>query len=456
MADSSPTAAAPAQADLRVGNLVYTRRSLMVLFACLLWGDFVLVVMEQVMPNLMPLLLKDHGASNRAITLIMATIPGIVSTFLMPGICYRSDRLRTPLGRRLPLMIISTPLIVMILVAIPFAPQMAAGLGGVRWLADLSAWTAVPLVIAILGLLNVLYMLFNGVCSAGYSFLIIDVVPQAWLGRFTSFFRIFSQAAVFAFNFFVFGLAERHMKEVFIGVAVLYGLGFGWVCWKVREGGYPPVTDEPDRSLARTIRNYFAECFSHPLYGWFYLAFILYALSNPWDTFVIFFLRDELGLDLATIGRFRAAATVFVIPMGFFVGGIVDRVKAPRLAAPALLLFALVKMGCSFFIVGKWSFFAWTLATNGFAFVWGVTMGVFIPNILPPERYGQFVSCSGLITALVVIPLAPLCGQFFDIWPHYRLAYLMSSLMMFLSVLVIWRIHSFWLVHGGPEHYRAP
>ena len=51
MADSSPTAAAPAQADLRVGKLVYTRRSLMVLFACLLWGDFVLVVMEQVCPT---------------------------------------------------------------------------------------------------------------------------------------------------------------------------------------------------------------------------------------------------------------------------------------------------------------------------------------------------------------------------------------------------------------------
>jgi hypothetical protein len=161
-------------------------------------------------------------------------------------------------------------------------------------------------------------------------------------------------------------------------------------------------------------------------------------------------------MDLDTIGKYRAMATVLVVPMGFFVGSIVDRVKAPRLAAPALVMFALAKGCCAFFIAGKWSFFAWTLTTNAFAFVWGVTIGVFMPAILPADRYGQFSSCNGIVTAVVLLPLAPLCGQFFDVWPHYRLAYLGSSAMMLLSVVVIWRIYRHWIAHGGPEHYRAP
>lgn len=69
--------AASAEPHYRCGSLVYTRKTLVALFGWLLWGDFCFSMMEIVLPNILPLKLKDLGVSNSLMSLVMTTIPGI-------------------------------------------------------------------------------------------------------------------------------------------------------------------------------------------------------------------------------------------------------------------------------------------------------------------------------------------------------------------------------------------
>lgn len=96
--------ASPAADDhLRKGTLLYTRRTLMVLFFYLLWGDFAFQLMEMVAPAILPLQLKDLGASNFTMGVLLSTIPAFFNFAMNPIVSFRSDNLRTAWGRRKPL-----------------------------------------------------------------------------------------------------------------------------------------------------------------------------------------------------------------------------------------------------------------------------------------------------------------------------------------------------------------
>jgi len=68
----------------RVGTLTYTRPKLAILFFWLLWGDFCYMLMETVVPSILPLKFADLGASNTVIGVIMMTIPMGLNFFINP------------------------------------------------------------------------------------------------------------------------------------------------------------------------------------------------------------------------------------------------------------------------------------------------------------------------------------------------------------------------------------
>ena len=63
----------------RCGTLTYTKVGLVNLAVWLLWGDFSLILLNNVFPALTPLQLNLHNASNATIGLLMGTIPSIVT-----------------------------------------------------------------------------------------------------------------------------------------------------------------------------------------------------------------------------------------------------------------------------------------------------------------------------------------------------------------------------------------
>lgn len=423
-------------------------------FGWLLWGDFVLVLMEQVVPSLVPILLREHQLSNTSISLIMGTIPTVFSLLVMPIISYRSDQLRTRWGRRIPFLAAVTPFIVLSLCAIPFAPDVAAGVGR---LAGLPEGSGALLVTVMFALAVSSYTLLNMVCSGCYTFLLPDVVPGQFMGRFMSLFRIFGFGGLFVFNYFFLGFASTHMKEVFIGVAFIYGLGFSLVCWKVKEPAYPPPTDRRTVNPLAVFRSYAHECFRHPLYLWLYAALALYGVSQvAGNLFDVLFMKETLGMDLEILGKVRAWSTIAPIPLAYFCGHLIDRWSSQRAIVVCALLLSVGKACGFFFITDSTTYVVWTIIYNVMAFFWGVTYSAYLVNMLPRDRYGQFASCNVLISALAVMAASPVCGLFFDTVQDYRYVYLWPAVLTAFTAVFFWKINGYWRQCGGPDNYRAP
>ncbi|MEX0777047.1 MAG: MFS transporter [Phycisphaeraceae bacterium] len=437
--------------------------SLWRIFGWLLFGDFILILMEQVVPRLGSLLLRRHDLSNTAISLIMGTIPMLFGLFIMPIISYRSDQLRTRWGRRIPFMVITTPLIVLSLCAIPFSPMIAG------WIDHLMGWdipgvgagagttAAIRTVTLVFAVTITSYSFFNAVCSACYAYLLPDVVPGQFIGRFMSLLRVFSLAGLFVFTFFFMGLAKDHMIEVFIGVGVLYGLGFLIVCLRVKEPDYGPPTDQRTVNPIAVFRSYARECFRHRLYLWLYAAFALYGISQvAGNLFDILFMNETLGMDEGQMGQVIAWSAIAPLPLAYFCGNLIDRWKSQRVIILFAVLLSIGKLAGYFFIAGPITYVIFTIAYNAVAFFWGVTVAAFLVTLLPKARYGQFVSCIAFVSALVVMVANPVCGLFFDWVGDYRYVYLWPAILTLGLALILWRIYLEWRRCGGPDNYVAP
>jgi len=208
-------------ATYSVGTLSYTKAGLFVLFGWLLWGDFVFALMEMVMPTLLPLELKAHGATNQQIIIIISTLSMILNSIMNPIISYRSDRFRSRWGRRRPFIFITTPFVVFFLATIPFAPEILRGITSIKVIEKAFALAPVAPIILMFGILVAGFQIFNMFISSVYYYLVPDVVPKDHLGRFFSLFRIVGSAAGMFFNCFILGHAEEHMKAIFSITAVV-------------------------------------------------------------------------------------------------------------------------------------------------------------------------------------------------------------------------------------------
>ena len=413
--------------------------------------------MEILAPSLLPILLREHNATNSEIALLVGTLASVLNMVVTPIVSVKSDRHRGPNGRRIPFLFWPTPLIAILLAAIPFAPEATRFVLSTPVAKGLLEWSPVSPVILVFGLFIAAFQLVNMVVASVYYYLFKDVVPEAYLGRFLSLFRVFGSLAGFVFNYFIFGLAESHMREIFIGVGALYGIGFLLMCWKVKEGTYPPPPPyEKGPGVVSAVRTFFVECFRERIYLWVYAARTLGTVAGLSGVFSIFFLRDELGFNLDPLGKLGAWQMLAVIPLAYPFGILVDRWKPMRAILATTVAFAILYT-IFYFYITDWN----SLIVAGFlgaiiSFLYSIAIGVWIQSILPGARYGQFASAMALVTAVVVAVGAPLCGMFFDWVKVYRFHYLWFAFFMFASAICLWRVYRHWLRHGGPAHYVAP
>ncbi|MFZ4694632.1 MAG: hypothetical protein ACOYMV_05835 [Verrucomicrobiia bacterium] len=447
----------PIPDKFRVGTLAYTRMGLVGAFFWLLWGDFCFTLMETAGPSLMPLLLREYGASNREIAIMVTSITSVLNCVITPIVNVKSDRHRGSRGRRIPFLLWPTPFIALFLGAIPFAPEIAGALGKihlVRVILELSPSTPIILVC---GLLITLFQIFNMVMSSVYYTLFKDVVPDAFMGRFLSLFRVFGFLASAVYNYFIFGLAEHHMREIFVGISVLYVIGFGLMCWRVREGEYPPPPPlEKGPGMFSAVRTFFHESFSQPIYLWVYAARALASAAVLSDVFAIFFTRDELGISLDAQGKLNAWLRLGTLPLAYFFGIFIDRWKPQKAIMLATILPVIANVVC-FYLVRDWnSLVILGVIFSPFTLFYSIALSVWTQHILPQDRFGQFAAALSLTSAAVLAVGAPLCGLFFDWIEVYRYTYLWFSAFMFLSFLCLCKVWKYWVRYGGPDHYCPP
>ena len=268
--DTSPP---PIDDKYRCGTLVYTKAGLFILFSWLIWGGVCFSLFEnQGGTGILTLYLQDSfHVSNLQVNIMFNIIPMCIGTVMTPIISFKSDRTRSRFGRRMPYILFSAPFLVLFAAAIGFSDDIFSYCK--THFSEASFITPTTVAMIVVGLLTIGYSFFNEFVATVFYYVVPDVVPQAFIGRYQGISNFFGQAAGFFTNLFIVPYQLTHLKAVHVGLAILYFVSFTLLCLRVKEGKYPPVTDVTEKtSLIDQVKLYFRECFIHPIYILFYIA----------------------------------------------------------------------------------------------------------------------------------------------------------------------------------------
>jgi len=436
-----------------IRNLVYTRAGIAALFSWLLWGDFMFQLMEAVEPKVLPLLLKQHGATNQQIAFIAGSIMMLLNTFMNPLISYQSDRTRTRWGRRKPYIILTTPFVVFFLAITPFAPEILDFLQQSNAVNSFFAVFPIPPIILLFGFLVVAYQIFNLFVASVYYYLLPDVVPHQLLGRFYSLFRIVSGLSGLIFNYFIFKYAETDAKAIFIVIALLYGVVILMMCWKVDEGEYPPIAQEKRGSFLDGVCNYCKESFTSKYYWTMFLGSACINISACSNLFYVFLYNKDLGYSLDQFGKLSAYVIVLQIICYYSAGIIIDQWGAHKTLILGLFVTAALHIVSYFMIVDYWSGFIWMLLPAFSSTLLLATAKLEVITF-PGERYGQFCSAQALVKSVAIVSMNYVVGAIADKLQTYWFLNLWKGIFLALSGVFIVLIYWQWLKRGGHEEFR--
>ena len=468
------------QKKFSVGSLLYTRKGLFMMFAWMLWGDFCFTMMEAVIPSILPLHLRGLGASDQFISVLMTSLPAVFNFTITPTVGLWSDRLRTSWGRRMPFIIGTIPFLTITLVLIGMSDQIGA------WVHQNffsgSAVDQAKVTIILLACFVGLFDLFNMFVNTIYWYLFNDIIPEHYMGRFMSYFRLVGTLAGMFYNFFIFQFAESHMREIYLGAAVLYFFGFGLMCLKVREGTYPPpekVAEGPGflAGVVGTAKSFWKECFTSRYYWYFMLdpAIMCLAAFAPFGVF----LNKSLGLTLGNIGFLGGLSQGALLLCFLFVGRLVDKWHPVR-------VMAYFSAAGAFGAFGAWiwlfiekpdpTMYIWQASIGGLLFaplagtltqVGGMTRWM---RILPRDKLGQFSGAMCLVRAAMIFVAGFAVGWYLDFVKlfnpptaadpeglfTYRYMFLFQGVVTVVAFYFHYKLYRGWKRLGGETSYQAP
>jgi len=440
----------------RVGTLTYSFGGLAALFGWLLCGDFALSVRDRAMQGMMQLLLKKFGASNMISGLLIASLPAAIGLIIGPVVGYKSDRLRTRWGRRIPFLLLTTPFIVLSVLGLAFCPQLGAGLQQLLGRHSPGTASSVLIVLAIVWTIFDMSVIIAGAVFGG---LLNDVVPTVVLGRFFGLFRIVSLLVGIVFFFWLMGKVETHFTAIFLGVAIIYGLGFSLMCFKVKEGAYPPpphAQDGPETAMA-SVKAYFKDGFGHSYYLWFFAATILGGMATgPVNLYSIFYAKS-LSMDMGTYGKCLGVTYCISLCLSYPLGSLVDRFHPLRLTMGTLVLY-MGAMAICFYLVHGVNAFAVALVVHGvIAGTYGTISASLGQRLLPRAKFAEIGSAGGIIGSLAGMAMAPILGAVLDYKGNdYRYTFLAGFIFTVSALVAFTVLHGKFMRLGGPAGYIAP
>jgi len=400
-----PPTTPPPDPALSRGTLVYTKKTLFSVFFWILWGDFCLQFMEVVVASVLPVMMSQWKAPAILIGLFVTTIPGLFNFVITPLVSVWSDRHRGRLGRRIPFLLVPTPFVVLFLLGIAGTEPLARGL--VALTGGAVTFEAGRLVV--LGLMIVAFQVAHMVVASVYYYLFNDVVPEPRMGRFLGLFRVVSIAAGACFHFFVFGHANEHAAAIFAWSALLYGLGFGMMCLKVREGEYPAPDAVDARHPFHAALVLLKECFSTRFFRTYALFNGALAFAMAWNAFLQV-MRVNVGVSYANIGMLMGIASGISALTSYPVGVFVDRFRPFVVAIAGLALLAAGQLlylplfspalpaSSAFTVMGM----AVLVTTVGLSVFQGAAMALHM-YVFPKERYGQFCGSLAMLNSLAAM-----------------------------------------------------
>lgn len=442
-----------------VGTLTYSMAGLVVLFCWLLWGDFAWSMRDRAVPSVITLLFKKFDASDTLTGLLMGSLPPALAMIITPIVSYKSDRHRGRWGRRIPFLVIPTPIIVISLFGLALSPRIGGFLH--QFLGEHSFGRNATVLIT----LGAFWTMFELACitaNSVFGALVNDVVPQPVLGRFFAMFRALSLIAGIIFNYWMLAKAETHYVGIFLGIALLYGAGFTIMCLKVKEGKYPPPP-EPKKvdgiagGFIPAAVTYFRECFGKPYYLWFFAMTAASGLANsPVNVFSLFYAKS-INMSMGDYGKCIALTYGISLALAYPLGSLADRFHPIRISLVTLGLYGTVMLWAGLCVRDTMTF--------GIAFVaHGVLAGAYFTasaslgqKLLPQARFAELMSACGIVSSLCYVGTAPCMGLILDHTGHiYRYTFYAAALLSAIAVVITWVMHGKFMALGGARNYVAP
>jgi maltose/moltooligosaccharide transporter len=454
MAPSTESGKAPRTGPIyAVGTLRYNQQQLFILFFWLMWNDFSITLIEQV-GGVGQFIMRDQGATFTEMSLLGSI--GFFLPWLNPWVSTWSDRYRSKWGRRRPFLFIATPFFAFFLAAYPYMPTFYHYLLRYPLFAELSTHFPIKGEILFLGICGFVGNVFNGVVLAIFSYLYMDVVPESHMGRFQSLSKNAALLAGLFCSFFLFSLADHHMKAVYVFTASFCLVVYLASVWQIKEGEYLPPDAHKKGGMAAPVRAYLMECFGEPYYLWVFVASFLSQWGNVGGWFQSNYLHYDLRLDLGTIGWVQGWAKVATLGLGmtfgFALGSMTDRLKPVRLMGPIYIILGLVHCGSFYLVHDKWSYLVAFCLVNMLLFFLGVAFGAFQVEIFPREKFGQFCSAQAVFYQFLLQFLTPLTALLFDHLHNNRLGFLWQGAFYLLAALAYIKVFLNW----RKRHGRTP
>jgi len=452
------------------GTLTYTKAGLVALFVFLLLGNFCFTLVQQVIPSILPLKLKSLGASNFLIGALLTSTFPVFGMFLSPYLSFKSDYLRTRWGRRIPFFVLSLPFVCLSILFLAFSDDIARFLHGSGFLARFSPAMAA---IVVIGVCSVAFQFSDVLIASIYQYIFNDTVPVMLIGRFAGLMQIVGGTVSFLYNYFIFKYAESHMKEIFVGTAILYFIGIGMICLFVKEGEYPAVTEKErndSRGLAG-IKTFFRESFSNK----FYWTKFLYSAIPPlmWTVvpFNIFFYK-EMGLSLDYVGRALGVMAVAYMAAAYFTSIFIDRWHPLRMltySAMFAVIFTMSNWVWLFVTLSPKTFFWLHLIATGLIGTFQGTLSVvatlpFDIRLQPKSRFGQFCSAQSILQNCCRVGGGLSVGLLFDLLQRffhgsnyaYRFIFVWTDFWLVVAACIIFCLYRQWQALGGDKHFHPP
>ncbi len=437
------------------GTLSYTKYGLVTLFCWMLWGDFCFTIMEELVPTLMPVVLKNHNASNFTIGLLVGSIPAVLNFVINPIVSTASDRTRTRWGRRIPYLLFSSPLVALFLVLVGWSAPLG------NWLAQVAAGpegNPATVIIAMLAIFGVGFQLFNLFVASVFFYIFADVVPKEYMGRFMSFFRVVGTAAGVVFQKYILPLADikENIPWIFTGVAIIYLISFTLMSIKVKEGDYPPPEKIEKVSILGMIRKYSQECFSIPFYLLLFIGLSINTTSNVCRImFNLLFAKEELGLTIGQYGGIMAAINVVMVFAYIPLGWLVDKYHPLRIFILGGLLIIIANVLGFFFCHGYHSFFAVSFFVSATYVLQGASGLPLTVRLYPSEKYGQFCSARSMVCSVFEIIANAGGGKFIDIF-GYRYIFVWDFIFTIIATVLLLIVYRMWKQRGGDANFVPP
>ena len=452
----SPVAALKPETIYSLGTLRYNKRQLIVLFVWLMWNDFGITLLESI-GQLSGVMMRDFGATYTQMAML-GTIGGLVGPWINPWVSTWSDRHRGPYGRRRPFLLVATPIFAVLLMAVPFMPDLYYFLERYPVMVRLFAHLPMNGPALFIGVCGLVSGLFNGVVLAIFSYLYWDVVPENVLGRFNSLKANVALVAGLVWSFFIYGQGQHHMKAVYVGTGLFSLTVYMLSVWKIKEGEYPPPDEHKKGGILAPFRAYFVECFSESFFLWVFFAHFIYQAGNGGQWYQFNYLHYDLGLDLSSLGWVdgwgKLCSVGFGVLLGFYVGAVTDRLKGVRLMAPCLFSLAALIFASYFYVHDKWTYLLAVCLKNLVHFVMGIAFGAFTVEVFPREKLGQFCSAQAVFHQFLNNLTGPFVAMLFDWLKNNRLGFLWQAGFYFLAALAYLKVYSNWKKRHG--HVAAP